>query len=306
MSSKEIADKLRELQSLIGEDTAIHPTIAELWESWAKGMSLMKSEATVASIKSAWKHLEPLIGHRHLQEITGEFWVNEIIPAIRSKTHPEFRFFNCKKWISMFFKWCDENQKAPTGWRRPRLIDPDPETKVGKAYSVEETDALILHADWFLRPKIILALELFMRRSEIALLSKDRVDREKRIIYLRAEDCKTRHARSFPFNDAVEEQFKILDEHLGHLNSPWVFPSPNDPSKSIGRDGFSTAWATCKRKAKVIGRFHELRHTALTRAFRGGGNSALICAMAGLNIDVAQRIYLHFSVDDLREVLEKK
>lgn len=297
-----IADKLRELQALIGEEKESRPPIRELWESWFCGMKMMKSDATVMSIRSTWKHLDPLIGSRQLSDITGELWTNMIIPKVRERTHPGFKFANCRKWLSMFMKWADENGKSQHGWRRPRLMDPDPEIEPGRAYTVDETTRLIDNADYLLLPKIILALDHFMRRSEIAFLSKERVDRKKQIIHLRAIDTKIRKARSFPYNDKMETLFKSLEEH--NNNSPYIFPSPINNQKSIGRDGFSSAWATCKKNAHVIGRFHWLRHTALTRAFKAGGNPALICQMAGLDIKMAQSTYLHFSVDDLRVVIK--
>lgn len=302
----ELISKLEELRILMGDMPTVQgPLIGELWESWAKGMRQMKSTATVMSIKSTWKHLGPIIGERTLNEITGEFWTNEIIPKVRAKTHPGFKFFNMRKWLAMFLKWSEENRKAPKDWRRPRLVDPDPERAPGRAYSIDETNRLFAHADLFLQVKLVMSLEHFMRRSEVALLSKDRVDRVKRIIHLRAEDTKIRKARSFPYNERLESLLVQLDAKHAEMGivSPWVFPSPIDPMKSIGRDGFSSAWQTCKRRANVVGKWHWLRHTALTRAARApGANFAKICQFAGLRIDEFQRTYLHLDIDDLRGV----
>lgn len=306
--NKAISDKLAELQDLIGGSVKVlGPPIGELWKSWAHGMGQMKSQATVSSIKSSWKHFEPLIGHRQLDEITGELWTNEIIPGIRAKTHPGFKFFNLRKWLAMFLKWAEENRKGSKDWRKPRLVDPDPERDPGRAYSIEETDRLISNADWLLLPKIIMGLEHFMRRSEIALLSKDRVNRGKRTIHLRAQDTKIRKPRTFPYNQRLEDLFIIMDQKHAELKivSPWIFPSPLDPSKSIGRDGFSSAWQTCKRRANVVGKFHWIRHTALTRAFKApGANHSLVCKFAGLDIQMAMKIYVHIEIDDMREVLK--
>lgn len=302
----ELAAKLDELLKRTATEHAEKIPFRVFWDSWFKGMSAMKAKATVMSINSSWKHLEPIVGDRAIDEITGEFWTNNVIPMVRERTHPGVKFANDRKWLSSCLKWCEENGKGPKGWHRPKLVDPDPERAAGKAYTVDETDRLILNADWLLLPKIILALEHFMRRSEIALLSKERVDRNRQIIYLRAEDTKIRKARSFPYNDKMELLFKCLDEHYEQLRSPWIFPSPLDPLKPIGRGGFATSWETCRRRAGVKGKFHELRHTALTRAARSSANIALVCQMAGLDVAMAQKVYWHFDEEDLRKLWTEK
>lgn len=298
------------LKEILNEDEApAGKPIRELWLAWSNGMKQQgKAVATMRSIDSQWKHLELIIGDMPVEKITGELWTNVIIPQVRIQSHPGFVFANMRKWLSMNLKWSEENGKGPQGWRRPRLIDVDPEREAGRAYSIEETGRLETNSDWLLKPKIVMALDHFMRRSEISLLSKERVDRSKRIIHLRAIDTKIRRARSFPYNDRLEELFVAMDLKHAELGivSPFMFPSPLNASKSIGRGGFQTAWETCKRLSGVIGKFHWLRHTALTRAFRGGGNPALICQMAGLDISMAQKVYLHFDTEDLREVLAKK
>jgi hypothetical protein len=119
---------------------------------------------------------------------------------------------------------------------------------------------------------------------------------------LPARITKIRKARSFPYNENLEAHFQILDAKYG-ANRKYLFPSPVNPGRSIGRDGFATAWQTCKRRAGVVGKFHWLRHSALTRAFRSGKNPALICQVAGLDIKMAQSTYLHFEPEDCREVL---
>jgi hypothetical protein len=149
--------KFEELRFIIDEiPNEKRPRVRELWNSWATGLKLMKSEATIRSLAGTWKHLEPIIGDLSVEQITGEFWTNEIIVRVRAKTHPTFVFFNMRKWLGMFMKWCDANNKAPHGWRRPVLVDPDPERAPGRAYSIDETDRLYAHADWGLKPKLVM------------------------------------------------------------------------------------------------------------------------------------------------------
>lgn len=295
------------LLEILGESDSSKVPIKELWPSWANGMKQKgKSEATIRSMESAWKHLKHVIGEKLVEEITDEYWTNEILPAVRARTKPTYVFFNMRKWIRMFLKWAETNNKGPRYWHRPNLSDPDPKREPGRAYSPDEVSRLLLNADWLLKPKIIMGIDHFMRRSEISLLSKERVDRAKQIIHLRAQDTKIRKARSFPYSDELEECFNLMDKKHAELGivSPFVFPSPLDPMKSIARDGFSSAWQTCKRRAKVEGKFHWCRHTGLTWKFKeDGANHAKICEFAGLRIDEAQKTYVHLETEDLRDVL---
>lgn len=280
-------------------------TAGELWNVWAEGMELTKRPATAASIRSSEKHLMPFIESMFLDEFTSEWWTNVYIPKKRSETHEKRKFFNDRKWLSMFLKWAEENQKGGPNWERPKLINPDPPRDRARIFSDDEIARLYDNADWPLMTKLVMGFEHFMRRSEIALLSKSRVDRAAHTVHLGIEDTKIKKSRTFPYNDALEWLFQILDwqNAKAEVDSPFVFPSPKDPSRSIGRDGFAKSWGTCKRRARVAGKFHWTRHTGLTRAFARSRNSAaLICHFAGLSLEEADRTYLHFSIDDLRGV----
>jgi hypothetical protein len=65
------------------------------------------------------------------------------------------------------------------------------------------------------------------------------------------------------------------------------------------------SWLTWKNQAgvSVKKKFHWLRHTGLTNAFRRQKLAAAqICFFAGLSLEEAQKTYLHFDEDDLRGV----
>lgn len=286
-----------------------HETVGELWPGFYQGKLETKSKATGQSILSSWKNLETQICNKFPDEVTEDWWLTEYIPLKREevspktgKSNPHRKFMNERKWLLAFLNHLKRQGNLN---KIPRLINPDPPRAKGRAYLNEETFAMIQAADWIFLPKLVMALEHFMRRSEIALLEKTWVDRKNRVINLPASVTKTRQARRIPYNERLEILFNVLDEKFGELNSPYVFPSPKDPKKSIGRDGFMSAWKSCKRLAEIKGKanFHWLRHTGLTRAFRVPGvNVAKVCAVAGLDIHEAMATYVHFTLDDLRGV----
>jgi integrase len=270
--------------------------VEDLFPEWINMKKSTKAPATITSIELSWSHLKPFIGGMLPEEITPVFWESEYIPKKRAKTHRNRKFMNDRKWLSMFLIHLNNEGLLN---KVPRLINPDPETKAGKVYSEDEIHKLLINAGPDLLLQILMALTMGMRSSEILFLSWDRADLKNKIIHLRAEDTKVRKARSFAISEDV---YNILKDRK--RVGPWVFSSPEDKNKHVLKGGNKSAWATCKEKANVRGRFHDLRHTFLTRAFKAcNSNPALICNYAGLSLEVAQKTYLHFTPEDTRSVL---
>ena len=297
--NSELRQRVAELHRLLGDGPEENKaTVGELWVQWFDGMKNLKAEGTIKSIEAAWKHLGPIIVGLYLEDITNNLWTNTIIPIVRANTHQEFKHFNQRKFLSMFCKWCEENGKAPRDWKRPKFTDPDPERNAGKCFTDDEILRLVANAQGDLLLQVLMAFTMGMRKSEILLLRTDRIDREKRTINLKAIDCKIRKGRSFRISDDV---WPLLEPRLDFTGG-FVFPGRLKNGKSLTRSGNASSWATLKRNAKVKGRFHDLRCSFLTRAFRTATNPALICASAGLSIEVAMKVYCKFTDEDLSVV----
>jgi integrase len=269
--------------------------VSELWNEFVDTKT-DKSDGTKESITYSGKHLLGFFESYLPQEITPALWERYIV--LKRDESPKRRFFNEWKWFNMFTLFLRDHGYLDV---RPKLRNPDPRKKeVGKVFSSEEIKKLLLCATGDLKLQILMGLTMGMRIGEILGLSWDRVDFKKKTIHLRAEDTKIRRARTFGISEPVLE---ILSER--DVTGDWVFPSPTDEFKPVGKGGNKRAWATCKRNAKVTGRFHDLRHTFLTNAFRnakGKIDSMLICEYAGLSIEMAQDTYLHFNEEDTRAV----
>lgn len=255
----------------------------------------IKSPATVYSIENSWKHLEPYIGRMLPEEIDEKWWEAVYIPQKRRETTQDRKFFNDRKWLAMFLL---SLKRLGVIKKTPELINPDPERAAGKVFTDEEVAALLANADADLSLQILMAVTMGMRKGEIMGLSWDRIDMRKRTITLRAEDTKIRKARKFGISDVVYERLK---ERAGK-GQVWLFPSPVDPTQRQRSDGNKSAWETCRDRSGVTGRFHDLRHTFLTVAFKTSTNPALICHYAGLSLEEAQRTYLHLTEEDTRQV----
>lgn len=267
--------------------------ISELWPKWVETKS-DKSDGTKDSIKYSEAHLLEFFGGYLPNEITPALWERYIVK--KREESSSRKFFNEWKWFNMFALFLRDHGHLEI---RPKLRNPDPKKKgPGKVYSPEEIKKLVANANEDLRLQILMAYTMGMRIGEILGMEWDRIDLKKQTVELFAEHTKIRKGRKFGISEDVLFFLKKRTPKKGPL-----FPSPEDPKKSIGSN--KTAWRICKRNAKVVGRFHDLRHSFLTNAFRnakGQMDSMLICEYAGLSIEMAQSVYLHFNEEDTRAV----
>lgn len=255
------------------------------------------SQGTLTSIRASRAHLAPFLEVMLLEEITSLWWETEYISKVREKTHAKRKFFNDRKWLTSFMI---QMQSDGAIVRAPKFVNPDVKTAVGKVFTDEQVGDLLNFAKGDdLRLAILMGVTMGMRRLEVFALRCDRVDLKSKVIKLRAEDTKTRKARSFAISPAC---WPLIQARC-KPGAFWVFPSADDKSKPLHKDGFRTAWSNLKRSQGITGRFHDLRHTFLTKAFKApGANPALICHYAGLSLEEAERTYLHFTPEDTRAV----
>lgn len=274
-------------------------TALELFELWRERKKIVgKSVGTLTSIRSSLKYFKPFFEKMMPEDITAEWWESVYIPEVRVLTkNPERKFFNDRKWLFSFLKSLLVDKAID---HIPALINPDKKTDVGRVLSDEDIGLLLSMAqNEDLHLAILMASTMGMRRLEIFALTCDRVDIEKETIKLREQDTKTRKARTFAISPAV---YPFLEQRcMGQ--SPFIFPSKTDPKKALHKDGYTTAWKNLKTIVTITCRFHDLRHTFLTKAFKApGANPALICNYAGLSLEVAERVYLHLNEDDTQRV----
>jgi integrase len=78
-----------------------------------------------------------------------------------------------------------------------------------------------------------------------------------------------------------------------------------EPSKAVGT--LKTAWHTAKKTAGVALRWHDLRHTAVTRLLENGQTLPMVASIMGWSpsttVRMAQR-YGHISTDARRAAME--
>jgi len=287
-------DILRGYQAKAGQQK----TVLEYYDKWIqRKRTLNKSPATLTSMLDSRKHFEPFLSTMFPPEVTAAWWESEYVPTARQMFGEKRKFFNDCKWLTGLFKQLYEDGVIH---KRPRFINPDEKVSIGIVLSNEDVETLLNFAqneDLYLA--ILMAATMGMRRGEIFGLRVCDINTRDWSIKLAKERTKTRKEREFTISPAT---LPLLKERL-KSGSPWIFPSKASPLKPLHKDGFMTAWNNLKKTVGVACRFHDLRHTFLTKAFKApGANPALICNYAGLSLEVAERIYLHLKPEDSKQI----
>lgn len=297
--ARQIADNMKAELLGIKKKSAIKQSLfGDLWLDYLNGIKGRRESTDKRDEQIGRQWLLPFFDNMRLHEIEDEW--EAYIEDVHSKK-PGLTIFSHRKTLLRFLNWAEQKKHLD---KVPHLRNPDPKAKAGRVYSKPEIKALLEtsksleYPDLYLH--ILMSITMGTRASENCSLSWDRVDLNKGIITLTPEVTKTKKGRKFEMSKEVA---LVLAERRSR-NKNWVFPMPTDPSRHVKKDYFNKQWAKVKQTSSITNRarFHDLRHTFLTYAFKKTINPLLICDYAGLDIKVAQRVYLHFTPEDTRAV----
>ena len=173
---------------------------------------------------------------------------------------------------------------------------------VGRALSAEQEEAL-LHAtshrfykDSPLHVIVVLALNTAMRSHEIKTLHWGQINLIERKLTVGQSKTEAGTGRVIPLNQSalsVLTQWRIRtpEAHPDHCVFPACENHHTDPSRPM--KGFRTAWRNATKAAGLQSlRFHDLRHTAITKLAESLASEQTIMAIAG---HVSRRMLEHYS-----------
>ena len=142
----------------------------------------------------------------------------------------------------------------------------------------------------WLKSLFSLAIETGMRRGELLSLTRDMINLNKRIIFLK--DTKNGLARTVPLSEKAIHEIKSLPISFNRK----IFP--------ISVSSFRFYWKQAKNKANISDfRFHDCRHEAISRFFEKGLSIPEVALISG-HKDVRMLFrYTHLKAEDILEKL---
>jgi len=192
-------------------------------------------------------------------------------------------------------------------WRRleddVKMLTESGGEPVGRVLTLEEQERLFKTAEanpeWeHVYCAAILAANTSMRGVEVKHVRRKDFDAEKRIVHIRASKNET-SKRVIPLNesafDAVQRMVTRADK-LGHSDAHhylWCASQHNtlDPTKPASK--WDTAWRALRDEAGLPGlRFHDLRHTVVTRLLEAGEPDHVVESITG---HLSRRMLEHYS-----------
>jgi integrase len=178
---------------------------------------------------------------------------------------------------------------------------------VGKALSQQEEKSLLdaCGPNALLKAVVILALNTALRKNEIRTLRWSQIDFEKRTVTAGRAKTQAGTGRLIPLNQpAFEAMAKWAGRLVEAKPDDYVFPAceaagierehPDkeriDPSKPI--TSWRSAWRAALKRTKLQIRFHDLRHTCITKLAESQASEHTLMAIAG---HVSRKMIEHYS-----------
>lgn len=206
-----------------------------------------------------------------------------------------------------------------TRWRhlgRPTVSTHCLWRKKGRALSTEQEGRLLGAAQKnksrLIGAFIRIGLLTGMRSSEIRTLQVGRVNLHNRTLRVGKAKTNAGTGREIPMNGALYEtladQVAWLKEKFGEPRPEWyLFPfsdrvKPIDPTRPVTT--VKTAWEAVRTTAKVTCRFHDLRHTALTKMAEADVPESTMKALAGHMSRAMLERYSHIRMEAKRRAVE--
>ena len=171
---------------------------------------------------------------------------------------------------------------------------------IGRALTSEEEGRLLAEcakakANSAVYPAVVLALNSSMCSDEIRNLRWGQLDLLEGVVTVGKGKTHARTGRLIPLNSAAVKVFadwgnQFPNRQPEHFVFPWCESKQTDPSRPT--KGWRTAWQNALKRAGFHLRFHDLRHTCITKLSESQASDQTIMAIAG---HVSRAMLEHYS-----------
>jgi integrase len=296
----------RELEERINnvKKRGLPPTFERAAHEWHANRTHRMAANTQSVARLALKHLLPVFGPMLLCEITHQDITD--YQRIRLQSGAQGRTVNIE------IATLRQVLKASDLWlplaRKVRMLCE--RRDIAKALTLQQEHALLgatAEADSACHTATVLALNTAMRKNEIRLLHWEQVDFGKRALVVSHSKTDAGEGRLIPLNVVAFEALVRWASRSSytkpeHYVFPWCENKQIDPARPT--KGWRTAWRHALKRAGFHCRFHDLRHTCITKLAESQASDMTIMAIAG---HVSRRMlerYSHIRVAAKRTALD--
>jgi integrase len=248
-------------------------------------------------------HIIPYWGLKCLDEVTPQSWQEylseEIKKSLNPKTGISRELSNDWKAMSMLLSFAVKNKRLIA---KPELFNPKRVSDISKEYSDEEIEALMAAASDDLRLIIYMAVKVGPRDTEILNLKWSDIDFKQKTIRFGGGKGgeKTGVRRSI----APDSLLAILKARKEQSRSEFVIHQKRDPSKTVAPSARDINWARTRLRAGVTGRFHDLRHTAITRMLRAKMPINWVSKQVGSSVRTISKVYDKMQIHEVPQIAD--
>jgi integrase len=287
-------------------------TLAKAAEEYQEQYEARNSENAARYSEYCIKHLVEHLGNKMLIEITD----HAVVAYQQTRLKEEAAGKTINEEVGELFRIMGSfGEAVRLKLKRAKKLKLAEREDVGRALTLEEERSVLSQAQVSESPHIftavMIALNTGLRDSEIRNMQWRQIDFFKQLLTVGKSKTAEGTGRTIPLNS---ELLKALAEHQtwykANAGKPsgdhFVFPKGAHKQYDVTKPvtSFKTAWNRVRREAKVSARFHDLRHTLITKLAETGAGDETIMGIAG---HVSRRMlsrYAHIRTEAKRRALE--
>jgi integrase len=280
------------------------PAFAKGAAEWLKGREGRVAANTLSMARVALKHVLPVFGSKLLCDIAPKdlqaYQQNRLREGAQGRT------------VNIEVQTLRQIMKAAKCWQHleGEVHSLRERRDVGRALSPDEESRLLAECaktDSACYTATVLALNTTMRKDEIRKLRWSQVDLFQGVLTVGKSKTDAGTGRMIPLNPSAVKALadwgsEFPDRQPEHCVFPWCESRQVEPLRPT--KGWRTAWRNACKRAGLKVRFHDLRHTAITKLAESQASEQTIMAIAGHLSRTMLEHYSHIRMAAKRAALD--